>query len=70
MGLVLVTAGAWAVTAIAVRRIAITRFVSVREAREDEAIRLRFDVTGLGRLPVDARGADGGGRLAAAHRAR
>ena len=62
VGLVLVTAGAWAVTAIAVRRIAITRFVSVREAREDEAIRLRFDITGLGRLPLtlEVRTAAGG----------
>ena len=52
VALVLATGGAWAVTAIAVRRIAITRSVTVREAREDEAIRLRFDVTGLAWLPV------------------
>ena len=52
LGLVLVTVGAWTVTAIAVRRMAITRSVAVREAREDEVIHLRFHVTGLGRLPV------------------
>jgi uncharacterized protein (DUF58 family) len=52
VGLAVVTAGACGVMTIAIRRMAITRFVAVREAREDEPIRLRFEVTGLGRLPV------------------
>lgn len=52
IGLAVVTAGACGVTTIAVRRMAITRSVALREAREDEPIRLRFEVARLGRLPV------------------
>ena len=51
-GLAVMTAGACGVMIIAVRRMAITRSLAVWEAREDEPIRMRFEVAGLGRLPV------------------
>jgi Protein of unknown function DUF58 len=38
--------------ALAARRLEVTREVSTREAREDEAVEVRFAVRGLARLPV------------------
>jgi uncharacterized protein (DUF58 family) len=52
VALPLVALGAWAAAALAARRIVVTRSVPVREAREDEALGVRFAVAGLGRLPV------------------
>jgi uncharacterized protein (DUF58 family) len=52
VGIVAVVVGARVAVAVAARRLAVARRVSAREAREDEAFEVRFDVHGLGGLPV------------------
>jgi uncharacterized protein (DUF58 family) len=52
VGLVLVTATAWASVIIVTRRVTITRSVPSREAVEDTPVWLRFDIDGLGHSPV------------------
>jgi uncharacterized protein (DUF58 family) len=52
VGLVVVTVAAGASVALAARRLAVTRLGTWREAREDQPIGVRFDVSGLGRLPL------------------
>jgi uncharacterized protein (DUF58 family) len=62
IGLVVVTAAAGVSVLLAARRVVVTRLVPQREAREDQAIGVRFQVRGLGRLPVRAEAqVDGGG---------
>ena len=60
-GLGLATVGAWAAVLVAARRLQIARTVQVREVREDEPLRLRFDVRGVSRLPVALEVQDGSG---------
>jgi uncharacterized protein (DUF58 family) len=60
-GLALTTVVAWAATTLAARRVTVTRTLPVREAREYEPIRVHFDVTGLGRLPVTLEARNGEG---------
>jgi uncharacterized protein (DUF58 family) len=52
IGLVVVTAAAGASVLLAARRVVVTRLVPQREAREDQAIGVGFQVRGLGRLPL------------------
>jgi uncharacterized protein (DUF58 family) len=61
LGLLLVVACCLVVTAIGARRVAITRTVDQSEVVEGRPLTLRFDVRGLGALPVHAevRGEDG-----------
>jgi uncharacterized protein (DUF58 family) len=61
LGLGSVTVAAWAVTALAGRRVTVTRTLPVREAREYEPIRVDFEVAGLGRLPVVLEARNGAG---------
>ncbi len=69
VGLWLITAGAWTVTAVAARRVRIARFVTTPEACEDGAVRLYFEVSRLGRLPValEVQDAVGGWRPLTSH---
>jgi uncharacterized protein (DUF58 family) len=61
LGLLIVVAGCLAVTAIGGRRVRITRTVDQTEVVEGRPLALRFDVRGLGGLPVhtEVRGEDG-----------
>jgi uncharacterized protein (DUF58 family) len=52
VGLVMVTVGAGASVLLAAHRLTVTRLVLEREAREDQPIDVRFQVWGLGRLPL------------------
>jgi uncharacterized protein (DUF58 family) len=52
VGLVVVTAAAWATVTAASRRLSVWRYVPTREAIEDTPLRVRFDVDGIGHLPV------------------
>jgi uncharacterized protein (DUF58 family) len=52
VGLVIVTAAAWATVTLALRRVSVWRGVPTPEAIEDSPVGVRFDVDGLGRLPV------------------
>jgi uncharacterized protein (DUF58 family) len=52
VGLVVITVAAGASVALAARRVVVTRLVPRREAREDQGIAVRFEVRGLGRLPL------------------
>jgi uncharacterized protein (DUF58 family) len=52
IGLVVVTVAAGASVALAAHRLAVTRWVPQREAREDQAIGVHLQVRGLGRLPL------------------
>jgi uncharacterized protein (DUF58 family) len=52
VGLVVVTAVAGASVALAARRLAVTRWVAEREVQEDQPVGVRFQVRGLGRLPL------------------
>ena len=52
VGLVVVTAAAWATVTLALRRVSVWRGVPTPEAIEDSPVGVRFDVDGLGRLPV------------------
>jgi len=52
LGLLVVVAGCLAVTAIAGRRVAITRTVDQAEVVEGRPVTLRFDIRGLGALPA------------------
>jgi uncharacterized protein (DUF58 family) len=52
VGLVAVTVTAWASVALAVRRVSVWRHVPRPEAIEGTTVAVRFDVDGLGRLPV------------------
>jgi uncharacterized protein (DUF58 family) len=61
VGLALVTVAAWSATTLAARRVAVTRTLSVHEAREYEPIRVEFGVVGLGRLPVTLEARNGAG---------
>jgi uncharacterized protein (DUF58 family) len=64
LGLLVVVAGALAVSAIGGRRVAITRTVDQTEVLEGSPLTMRFDVRGLGGLPAHAevRDEDGGWR--------
>jgi uncharacterized protein (DUF58 family) len=55
VGLLVVTVAAGASVALAAYRLTVTRWVPQREAREDQPIRLEFQVRGLGRLPLSVR---------------
>jgi uncharacterized protein (DUF58 family) len=61
VGLALVTVAASAATALGARRVAVTRTLTVHEAREYEPIRVEFEVAGLGRLPVTLEARNGAG---------
>jgi uncharacterized protein (DUF58 family) len=64
VGLVVVTVAAGVSLLLAARRLAVIRSVPQREAREDQAIGLCFQVRGLGRVPLPVRleaQADAGG---------
>jgi uncharacterized protein (DUF58 family) len=52
VGLVVVTVSAGVSVALAARRLVVTRSVPQREAREDQPVRVDFQVRGLGRLPL------------------
>jgi uncharacterized protein (DUF58 family) len=52
IGLVIVTAAAGVSVLLAARRLAVTRWVPQREAREDQPVLVRFQVRGIGRLPL------------------
>jgi uncharacterized protein (DUF58 family) len=52
VGLLVVTLGAGASVTLAAHRLVVTRSVPQREAQEDQLIRLRFQVWGLGRVPL------------------
>jgi uncharacterized protein (DUF58 family) len=52
VGLAIVAVAAWASVTLAARRLSISRQVLTREAVEDGPVALRFEVDGLGRLPV------------------
>ena len=60
-GLALIAAGAWAATTVAARGVTVTRTVRVHEIQEDRPIRVEFEATGLGRLPVTIEARDGAG---------
>jgi uncharacterized protein (DUF58 family) len=62
LGLLLVVAGCLLVTAIAGRRVRITRSVDQTEVVEGRPLTLRFDVRGLAGLPVHAEARDEHGR--------
>jgi uncharacterized protein (DUF58 family) len=55
IGLVVVTEAAGVSVLLAARRVVVTRLVPQREAREDQAIGVGFQVRGLGRLPLPVR---------------
>jgi uncharacterized protein (DUF58 family) len=61
VGLALITIAACAATTLATRRVTVTRTMPVHEARENQPIRVDFEVVGLGRLPVtfEVRNGDG-----------
>ncbi|MCW3065598.1 MAG: transglutaminase domain protein [Solirubrobacterales bacterium] len=52
VGLAIVPVAGWASVAVAARRLRISRLVLTQEAVEDRPFDLRFEVGGLGRLPV------------------
>lgn len=52
VGLAIVPVAAWASVAVAARRLRVARHVLTHEAVEDGPFHLRFEVGGLGRLPV------------------
>jgi uncharacterized protein (DUF58 family) len=52
VGLVVVVVAAGASGALAARRVVVTRSILQREAREDQPVRVDFQVRGLGRLPL------------------
>jgi uncharacterized protein (DUF58 family) len=64
VGIAAATVVAGVAVAVAARRVRVTRHVSTHEAVEGEAIRLRFDVGGLGWLPVRLEAALGRGEWA------
>jgi uncharacterized protein (DUF58 family) len=61
VGLAAVAAGAAGAVTVAARRVRAGRSLPLREARENEPLRMQFTIAGLGRLPVtlDAREASG-----------
>jgi uncharacterized protein (DUF58 family) len=61
VGLALVSLAAWPATALAARRMRVTRTLAAHEAWENQPLRLDFDVRGLGRLPVALEVRDGTG---------
>jgi uncharacterized protein (DUF58 family) len=61
VGLASVTVGASAATALASRRVTVSRTLAAHEAREHEPIRVEFAVGGLGRLPVTVEVRSGAG---------
>jgi uncharacterized protein (DUF58 family) len=52
VGLVVVTVAAGASVALAAHRLTVTRWVAKREVQEDQPVAVRFQVLGLGRLPL------------------
>ena len=52
VGLAVVAVAAWATVGFAARRLSISRHVLTEEALEDGPIAVRFEVGGLGRLPI------------------
>jgi uncharacterized protein (DUF58 family) len=59
--LALVSLASWPVTALAARRMVVTRTAAVHEAWENEPVRIHFEVRRLGRLPVALEVRDGAG---------
>jgi uncharacterized protein (DUF58 family) len=52
VGIAVVAVGAWASVTLAARRLSVSRQVLTREAVEHGPVAMRFEVEGLGRLPV------------------
>jgi uncharacterized protein (DUF58 family) len=61
LALAFVALAAWAATDLSVRRVSVTRRLLESEVREGEPVHVRFEIGGLGRLPVMVEARDGDG---------